>query len=154
MADIEHYHQPKQYFSPKAAIFFKECLKLDPECVALQFEAWCVAGPDKEKTSPKHTAVQEISLCRTMIQEGLVNILTKHRIAEKVTMNYENYEMKIPEERGVVLKGWLGEKVVNPGKLGACQRIWELLEALKNKECRWVTLTDRELEDHIAANKA
>ncbi|KAF8574509.1 hypothetical protein K439DRAFT_1624260 [Ramaria rubella] len=86
-----------------------------------------------------------------MIQEGLVNILTKRRIAEKVTMNYER---KIVEERGVVLKGWLGEKVVNPGKLGAHQHIWELLEDLKNKECRWVTLTNCELEDHIAANKA
>jgi len=89
-SDIGHYNQPKQYFSEKALAFFKECLGLDPERVALQFEAWCVSGINRGKSvlllydtkvlthritdiqvKPKRTASEEISQCRTIIQEGL-----------------------------------------------------------------------------------
>jgi hypothetical protein len=168
--DIEHYHQPKQFFSTKATAFFEDCLKLDPERVALQFEAWCVGGPDKDESKPKRTAAQEISECHQIIQERLskplclwyqlkINylaaaILSKYGYHEKLIMNYDNYERKVVEEHSVELRGWVTSKVTNPGKMGTRQTIRDLLLALQTKQCRWVKLTGNELTQRIASNAA
>jgi len=53
--DIEHHHQPKVYFSEEVQDFFLKCLGLDPDRVALQFEAWVIAGPDKGTSTLLYT---------------------------------------------------------------------------------------------------
>ncbi|KAF8589383.1 hypothetical protein K439DRAFT_1612817 [Ramaria rubella] len=75
-SDVEQLHEPKKYFSTKALMFFQECLKLDPDCVLLQFEAWVVGNIEggcitDMPLSTKRPISQEISECRALIQEGL-----------------------------------------------------------------------------------
>lgn len=41
-SNIKHHQLPKLYLSNKAASFFEQCLKLDPQRVIGQFEAWVV----------------------------------------------------------------------------------------------------------------
>ncbi|KAF8583849.1 hypothetical protein K439DRAFT_1617192 [Ramaria rubella] len=157
-SDVEQLHEPKQYFSTKALTFFQECLKLDPDRVLLQFEAWVVGNIKggcitDTPLSMKCPISQEISECRALIQEGLTTILFRKGVTNKVTMNYDNYERKV-EEWGAELKGWPSEKVVNPGKLGSQANIRKLLHALKTKQCQWTLLSDDEVEERIAANLA
>ncbi|KAF8592324.1 hypothetical protein K439DRAFT_1610151 [Ramaria rubella] len=171
-SDVEQLHEPKKYFLTKALTFFQECLKLDPDHVMLQFEAWVVGSCITDTPlSMKRPISQEISECRALIQEGLSEpfnfnmstcILTgpsNHTLREgclttnKVTMNYDNYKRKV-EEWGAELKGWPSEKVVNPGKLESRANIRKLLHALKTKQCRWTLLSDDDIEERIAANLA
>lgn len=41
---MDDYSRPKIHFSEGANNFFKHCLHLDPDYVALQFESWVTAG--------------------------------------------------------------------------------------------------------------
>jgi hypothetical protein len=88
---VEDYHEPKLFFSDKALRFVKDVLEIEPQQLALKFEAWCVSGlgknefiisahekknllcgPDKVKKSTRApTRSKIISRCRTMIQEQL-----------------------------------------------------------------------------------
>jgi hypothetical protein len=44
---VEDYNEPKLFFSDKAFRFVNEVLDLDPQNIALKFEAWCVSGLGK-----------------------------------------------------------------------------------------------------------
>lgn len=87
---VEDYHEPKLFFSDKALRFVKDVLDIEPQQLALKFEAWCVSGlgnnefiehenknayllgTDKSKKSTRApTRSKIISRCRTMIQEEL-----------------------------------------------------------------------------------
>ena len=41
---VEDYSEPKLFFSDKALWFVKEVLEIEPQQLALKFEAWCVSG--------------------------------------------------------------------------------------------------------------
>jgi hypothetical protein len=61
-------------------------------------------------------------------------------------MNYINYESGIVEKFGVALIGWpVDGKVQNPGGLGLDEGL-VLRNALEEKECRWIILTEEEQE--------
>jgi hypothetical protein len=49
--DVGDYHTPKVYMSPLAKMFWSDFLKLDPEYVALQLEAWTTTGLGLSKQS-------------------------------------------------------------------------------------------------------
>ena len=40
---VEDYHKPKLFFSDKALRFVKDVLEIEPQQLALKFEAWCVS---------------------------------------------------------------------------------------------------------------
>ena len=46
---VEDYHEPKLFFSDKALRFVKDVLEIEPQQLALKFEAWCVSGLGKNK---------------------------------------------------------------------------------------------------------
>ena len=46
---VEDYHEPKLFFSDKALRFVKDVLEIEPQQLALKFEAWCVSGLGKDK---------------------------------------------------------------------------------------------------------
>lgn len=73
-------------------------------------------------------------------------------------MNYRNYEGKIVEKHGVVLKGWptTGSKpgVCNPAAIGGRPQLEKLLAALESGRCHWVFLTEDELEERKKHNQA
>ena len=46
---VEDYHEPKLFFSDKALQFVKDVLEIEPQQLALKFEAWCVSGLGKNK---------------------------------------------------------------------------------------------------------
>ncbi|KAF8572842.1 hypothetical protein K439DRAFT_1625493 [Ramaria rubella] len=151
--DVEHYHQPKHYFSKKAMNFFQESLHLDPMCVLMQFEAWAVGGPEpaNEGSKAKRPVSEEIAECRSIIQEGLYSILQLHK-KKKVGMNYSNYKLEIVKELYVELQGWPFEKIQNPGELGAHSCVQKLLAVLKDGTCKWVKLSNDAVEKRRVAN--
>lgn len=71
-------------------------------------------------------------------------------------MNYENYERAIVERYGIELKNFPGGTVRQPGALPRSV-LQALLTALEDpvelKRCRWVSLSDGELEARIENNK-
>ena len=68
-------------------------------------------------------------------------------------MNYDNYEGKVVERWGVILKGWPGKKgIVNPGKVGRVAEVKILLKALTNRSCKWERLTEEGLQLRIQDN--
>ena len=88
--DIEHYHEPKTFFSPVTNHFIQDVLNMDPKQLALKFEAYAVSGLDKGilwhippmcftnrimEAGPVRTSNisrgKAVSECRQMIQEGL-----------------------------------------------------------------------------------
>lgn len=46
---VEDYHEPKLFFSEKALRFVKDVLEIEPQQLALKFEAWCVSGLGKDE---------------------------------------------------------------------------------------------------------
>ena len=44
---MEDYNEPKLFFSDKGLQFVKEVLNIEPQQLALKFEAWCVSGLGK-----------------------------------------------------------------------------------------------------------
>jgi hypothetical protein len=44
---VEDYNKPKLFFSDKGLQFVKEVLELEPQQLALKFEAWCMSGLGK-----------------------------------------------------------------------------------------------------------
>ncbi|KIK80747.1 hypothetical protein PAXRUDRAFT_221833 [Paxillus rubicundulus Ve08.2h10] len=69
-------------------------------------------------------------------------------------MNYNNYERAIVECYGIELKGWPSEllPVRNSGSLGGRAQVQGLLNALINKTCRWMKLTQDELTKRVTSN--
>ncbi|KAF8218841.1 hypothetical protein L208DRAFT_1346666, partial [Tricholoma matsutake] len=50
---VKDYNEPKLFFSDKALQFVKEVLEIDPQHLALKFEAWCVSGLGKQSLLPR-----------------------------------------------------------------------------------------------------
>ena len=46
---VEDYHEPKLFFSDKALHFVKDVLEIEPQQLALKFEAWCVSWLGKKE---------------------------------------------------------------------------------------------------------
>lgn len=71
-------------------------------------------------------------------------------------MNYENYERAIVERYAIELKNFPGGTVRQPGTLPR-PMLQALLAALEDPvevtQCRWVSLSTRELEARIETNK-
>jgi hypothetical protein len=67
-------------------------------------------------------------------------------------MNYNNYERQIVEKYGIALIGWPEGLVRNPSKLGGRPELESLLNDLRSEKCKWVKLTDEELEDRVNEN--
>ena len=44
---VEDYHEPKLFLSDKALHFVKDLIEIEPQHLALKFEAWCVSGLGK-----------------------------------------------------------------------------------------------------------
>ena len=188
--DVEHYHEPKTFFSPVANRFIQDVLNMDPKQLALKFEAYVVSGLDEGILShilplcfvihimepgPVRTSNlscgKAVSECHQMIQEGLgklssiICICKLNTIPDMINqqngkpgpckMNYDNYEGKVVERWGVILKGWSGMKgIVNPSKVGGMAEVKTLLKALKNGSCKWERLTEEGLQQRIQDNMA
>ncbi|KAG2089872.1 uncharacterized protein F5147DRAFT_787551 [Suillus discolor] len=152
--DVEHFHESKIFYTPKAQSFIKEISHLDPKCFALKFESW-VTGDFDTHADVTHClpSTKLISLCCTNIQEGLNAIMKKYNLSKKkVKMNYDNYEQKVIEMHGIALEGWTCGKVRNPSKIGHRKDLVMLLDALVNECCLWIQLTKEQVENHIATN--
>lgn len=69
-------------------------------------------------------------------------------------MNYKNYEREIVEKFSVAIQGWpLRGCVCNPSEIkGGNQPLREVLAALNSRACRWVKLTEAELEERKNKN--
>lgn len=71
-------------------------------------------------------------------------------------MNYLNYERSIVEKHAVALIGWPEEllPVRNPGCIGSREAVALLRNALVDKDCRWIRLTNEQRENRIKDNQA
>jgi hypothetical protein len=72
--------------------------------------------------------------------------VTKYK---KVAMNYVNYDVAIVERYKIILKGWPPTvRFCNPSEIGTVDDIRTLRNALKNGECIWVAMSNREHKEH------
>ncbi|KAI0706518.1 hypothetical protein C8Q76DRAFT_800938 [Earliella scabrosa] len=148
---IDQIHEPKVFLTAGADSFIREVLGQEPRALALRFEAWAVSKLTDQvlvKGAPKLR--QAISLCRSLIQEGLDRILAppgQTKPKKPVKMNYDNYEAKIVEALHVALKGYPCLLVANPGTIGR-DNVYKLLDALQGSlpTCYWVRLSAEEVE--------
>ncbi|KAG1876358.1 hypothetical protein F4604DRAFT_1549845, partial [Suillus subluteus] len=103
--DVEHFHEAKIFYTPKAQSFIKEISHLDPKRFALKFESWVT--DTRADATHRLSPTKLISLCRTNIQEGLSEYVHCHSniFADAINMNYDNYEQKIVERHGIALEG-------------------------------------------------
>ncbi|KAG1724502.1 uncharacterized protein EDB91DRAFT_1023471, partial [Suillus paluster] len=102
--DVEHFHESKIFYTPKARSFIKEISHLDPKCFALKFKSWVT--DTRADATHRLSPTKLISLCHTNIQEGLDAIVRKCNLSKKkIKMNYDNYEQKIVEMHGIALEG-------------------------------------------------
>lgn len=56
------------------------------------------------------------------------------------------------EKHRIILEGWMYRQVQNPGKIGCCENLVTLLNALVNGHCVWVKLSEQDLEQHMESN--
>jgi hypothetical protein len=69
-------------------------------------------------------------------------------------INYSNYDGKIVERYSIALVGWPFEHpVCNPGEVGSHGEVSKLLDALQGGVCKWVRLSDKELEEQKKNNQ-
>ncbi|KAJ2982279.1 hypothetical protein NUW54_g10771 [Trametes sanguinea] len=157
----DHMQEPKIFVTAAAENFIREVLGLEPRALLLKFEAWVINKMNNTQpvVKPRVKTPQAISLCRSIIQKGLEEILKKnaYSLKKKVQMNYDNYEGRIVEVFGVALIGWpCNCDVANPGSIGK-ENVYKLLNALDNPDakerCYWVKLSNAELEARKVRNK-
>ena len=79
-------------------------------------------------------------------------ILLQQGIAHPPTINYRNYELQIVEKYGVVLEGFPLPHVINPEKAGSRKDIEKIWKALRDGSCKWVKLTEAELNARVECN--
>ncbi|KAG1813902.1 uncharacterized protein BJ212DRAFT_1300786 [Suillus subaureus] len=152
--DVEHFHELKIFYTPKAQSFIKEISHLNPKHFALKFKSWVTGNFDTHADSTHHLSPTKlINLCCTNIQEGLNAIMRKCNLSKKIKMNYDNYKKKIIKMHSIALEGWTCGKVQNPGKICHCKDLVTLLDALVNEQCLWIQLTQEQVEQHIAGNR-
>jgi hypothetical protein len=80
-------------------------------------------------------------------------ILQADGIAKPPIINYRNYELQIVEKYGVILDGFPLPKVVNPEQAGSRKDLEKVLRSLKDGTCKWVKLSDDELEARVERNR-
>ncbi|KIK33234.1 hypothetical protein CY34DRAFT_18499 [Suillus luteus UH-Slu-Lm8-n1] len=153
--DVEQYHEPKLFYTPKIASFIKDVLGMEPKRFALKLESWVVGDFDNTASiSQRLSLTKLVSLCRRNIQDGLDIILAmaKPSRKKKVMMNYDNYERKIVETHAVALQNYPLGDVQNPGKIGRREDLMKLLDSLVNATCSWVKLTKDEVAERMNKN--
>jgi hypothetical protein len=69
-------------------------------------------------------------------------------------MNYANYEKAIMLLHGVKIVGWPLEAFVSPSDITNIIDIRKLRDAWKSGACKWVRLTQAELDGHAASIEA
>lgn len=79
---IDDYSGPKSYFSESAATFFKTVLRLDPDHVSLQFEAWVTAGLDNREHLVFRFELLLLTACLQMLRLLNSNLLQWRRRRE------------------------------------------------------------------------
>ncbi|KAG2361987.1 hypothetical protein BDR07DRAFT_1584621, partial [Suillus spraguei] len=148
--DLEHYHKAKLFLTDKAKSFIRDVLHFEPKLLALKFKPWVSAM----STSQWLLLSKLVSLCRQNIQDGLDNILQKNKLAsKKIPMNYDNYEKRVVEIYAVAIDGWTyGKSVCNPRKIGHCEHLISLLDALVTGKCSWIVLSEDALLERITNN--
>lgn len=67
---------------------------------------------------------------------------------KKIEMNYVNYETAIVQGHGIKLIGFPLERFVNPSELTNITDMRWLRNALRSGECKWVRLSQAELDAH------
>ncbi|KAG1735065.1 uncharacterized protein EDB91DRAFT_1083812 [Suillus paluster] len=101
--DVEQYHEPKLFYTPKVASFIKGVLGMEPKCLTLELDSWVVGDFENYGVALQNhllAAVQnpgEIGHCEDLIKmlNSLVNssclwvTLTKDEIAEHKNENQE-----------------------------------------------------------------
>ncbi|KAG1742886.1 hypothetical protein EDB19DRAFT_1907369 [Suillus lakei] len=118
----------------KAKKFVQSILDLEPQCLALELEAFTVSGlaEDVPATSNQKKSLNKlVSECWTQIQDELDYILRENKISDHMQMNYTNYEH-------VLLN----------------ITVQFLLNALIEGTCHWTKLSEEELADRITRNQA
>ncbi|KAG1724722.1 hypothetical protein EDB19DRAFT_1834054 [Suillus lakei] len=157
--DLEHYHEAKLFLTDKANSFIKDVLHFEPKLLALQFELWVVgnfsAGIMHRVSNVHITVASAVKTC--VLCYGLMcctnNILQKNKLAsKKIPMNYDNYEKRIVKIYAVAIDGWTYRNVCNPGKIGRCEHLISLLDALVTGKCSWIVLSEDALSEHITNN--
>jgi hypothetical protein len=70
---------------------------------------------------------------------------------KKIEMNYINYETAIVQSHGVKLIGFPLVRFVNPSEVTNITDMRRLRNALRSGECKWVRLSQAELDAHAEA---
>lgn len=66
-------------------------------------------------------------------------------------MNYMNYDKAIIQKHHIKLIGWpKNVKFVTPANLSSIDEVRTLRHVLKSNECRWVRLSQAEVDEHMA----
>ena len=72
--------------------------------------------------------------------------------SDNVMMNYLNYNKSIIQKHHVKLVGWPKNiKFITPANLSSVDEVRALIHALKSEECRWVSLSTADVEEHMAS---
>ena len=71
--------------------------------------------------------------------------------AKNLEMNYANYEKAIVLLHGVKVVGWPLEEFVSPSDITNATDMRKLCDTQKTGACKWVQLTQMELDAHSAS---
>ncbi|KAF8515260.1 hypothetical protein BU17DRAFT_51912, partial [Hysterangium stoloniferum] len=127
--------------------FFSEVLERDPWELAWLFKQWLCK---REKNIVEHDTIGKLHIQSTgIIRAGLCNIMNIKRIE----MNYTNYETTIVQAHGVILIGFPLNQFVNPSEVTNITDMRQLHNALRSGECKWIQLSQQELDIHAEGCK-
>ena len=80
-------------------------------------------------------------ICSNSVAGNITNV-------KKIEMNYANYNTAIVQVHGVKLAGFPLERFVNPSEVTNITDMRRLRNALRSGECKWVRLSQAELDAH------
>jgi hypothetical protein len=81
----------------------------------------------------------------------LMTIIAAILCRQGIAMSYTRYDVDIVQKLHVKLVGWpAGLTFASPSLIGTVGDVKILREALQTQECKWVTLSQRQREEHVA----
>ncbi|KAF8514581.1 hypothetical protein BU17DRAFT_52486, partial [Hysterangium stoloniferum] len=146
--------------------FFSEVLERDLWELARLFEQWLCK---REKNIVECDTIGKFRIQSTgIIRAGLHMALHVSDMAythfcftsgnitniKRIEMNYTNYETTIVQAHGVKLVGFPLNQFVNPSEVTNITDMRQLCNALRSDECKWIQLSQPELDIHAEGCKA
>ncbi|KAJ6626527.1 hypothetical protein B0H10DRAFT_1998713 [Mycena sp. CBHHK59/15] len=127
--------------------------KWDTGEVGTKIEAFAVAGCDMLnllRTSKQKADFLKAEICDS-VSKALINITGE----PNTQMQYINYEEDLVHRYGVIIVGWMFDKLISPSDMStSLPTLQELLNALKSGKCHFVKLTPEELKERKAKFRA